>query len=438
MSLTFTLNQASLCLEHQSGDPTKNLIFTFLLLLFSDFCSCDTLQSYTETMFLCDRCRVEPVPDSYRFCTACYAVRFQDAMRSQRQALDRGAQLAQTQLNQTQVTDRMLRPEYNQASYGYAPADPQHRTEYDIENQQQRQHVDHRTVRIVDNDVTYHRAPVPQGRALTETNSRHTSTHFFNGKDLWYHVVDFPRVNLHIADMLYDKDSLKPLPLREKWRWIDLDDYEFHKEKLDSTRKMFQEVVKDLLELPRDFIKHPNRLDRLDDLRNKRDWICGWSRELDYLNEESRRPRRVGREPPPRELTPPLSEREPRWETGIHGEDFNLKDVRQKRFINCGVICPRCTDTEEDAEHPLFACGTMFEIFTHYVGPRLKNRKQWCHVCRQEGRYEISKYHRTDQCELGMWCDHPDNESVEMPAAFKKWYHPYPDDVLGFKPGPVS
>lgn len=50
------------------------------------------------------------------------------------------------------------------------------------------------------------------------------------------------------------------------------------------------------------------------------------------------------------------------FETGVIGQQWNLGDIRKKRFVNSGVMCNECRDGERD--HPQLTGCDLFEFFS--------------------------------------------------------------------------
>lgn len=126
---------------------------------------------------------------------------------------------------------------------------------------------------------------------------------------------------------------------------------------------------------------------------------------------------------------------QPLFETGIIDQDWELRDIRRKRFINCGAQCAHCAGGEADQLERTH--NEMYEIFSYFVGPKLTDKRKWCQICMKQRFTKKARLHQTDQHDLGMWYDHPDND-VDQLGQYEGWRHDFPSKDLKWKPKPVA
>lgn len=241
----------------------------------------------------------------------------------------------------------------------------------------------------------------------------------------------------HAEDLMTNPEkSLKPRALKEAWLSISERQYRAQVNLLEQKQEFFEEYV------DRMDVAQYKDLDHRRLVRNTISMIAGWLRALDNLRSQDAGRQEDG------EVSSLIryvnnkhsfvvrgAPGQPLFETGIIDQDWNLRDIRRKRFINCGARCAHCAGGE--ADHPQRTHNEMYEIFSYFVGPKLADKKKWCGICMKQRFTKKARLHTIDQHDLGMWYDHPDND-VDQLGQYDGWRHDFPSRDLKWKPKPVA
>lgn len=236
--------------------------------------------------------------------------------------------------------------------------------------------------------------------------------------------------------MTNPEELLKPKALKETWLSTSERQHRIQVESLEQKQKFLEEYVDKM-----DVAQYSD-LDYRRLVRNTISMITGWLRALDNLRSQDENRQEDEEAASQKRLMNKHHSfvvrgiaGQPPFETGIIDRDWRLRDIRRKRFINCGVQCALCSGGE--ADHPERTHNEMYEIFSYFVGPKLANREKRCRICMKQRFTKKARLHQTHQHDLGMWYDHPDND-VDQLGQYEGWRHDFPGKDLKWKPKPVA